>query len=63
MNPKRATDGIRILAAAILCAGVVIVLASTDGGVGTAIQFVLTLLGVLMFTALLAAAIEMGLRG
>lgn len=60
---QRANDGLGILVAAILCAGVVVVLASTDGGVGTAIRFVLTLLGVLAFAALAWAAIEIGLRG
>lgn len=62
MNKQRAGDGLVILTAAILVAGVVTVLAQTGGIVGAATRVILAIMGVLTFTALAAAAIEVGLR-
>ena len=62
MNKQRAGDGLSILVAAILIAGVATVLAQAGGIVGAATRVILAIVGVLMFAALVAAAIEVGLR-
>lgn len=58
----RANDGLAAFAAAVLTAGVVIVLANTAGVVGTATRAALAVLCVLVFAALITAAIEMAVR-